>query len=97
MADPEYDPWNEIPNEEKVQNCFSLAIKILIFLPVFGVLLYFVKKPIIQLGYLSEESAQQIVSGYFITSTFLVVSIIFTLIYLRRQLKKEKKQQDSER
>ena len=96
MADPDYDPWNEIPNEEKVQNCFSLSIKMLIFLPVFGVLLYFLKRPIINAGYLSEESAQQIVGGYFITSTFLVVSIIFILLYLRRQLKKEAEKEKEE-
>ena len=41
-------------------------------------------------GTVTEESGQQIFAGYAILAIFLTISIIFTLGYLRRQLKKEK-------
>lgn len=79
----------EVPNDQKIKNCFTLSIVMLIAMPLIGLVLYFAGKMIVDSGQISEESGQQIFSGYIILAVFLTVSIIFILGYLRRQLRKE--------
>jgi heme/copper-type cytochrome/quinol oxidase subunit 2 len=82
----------EVSNEEKIKNCFSLSIIMLVGMPLVGVLLYFLKNIVIDSGQISEESGKQVFSAYVIIAIFLTVGITFTLLYLRRKLKKEAKE-----
>lgn len=85
----EYDPWNEISNEDKIRNCYSLSRMLLIALPLLSILLYLLKTPIANSGIISEEVAQTIFGGLVILTVFLCLAIIFTLGYLRRKLRNE--------
>ncbi len=90
----EYDPWNEIPNEDKIRNCYSLARMLLIGLPLLSILLYLLKAPIARSGIISEEGAQTVISGLIILTVFLCIAVLFTLGYLRKKLKKEALEKD---
>ncbi len=79
----------EVPNDQKIKNCFTLSIVMLIAMPLLGVILWLSIKSVVGAGHLTEESGKQLTSGYLIMAIFLTVSIIFTLMYLRRKLKKE--------
>ncbi len=79
----------EVPNDQKIKNCFTLSILMLVGMPLIGVLLYYLKKSIIDGGYVSEIGAQQIWGAYVIIAVFLTIAITFTLFYLRRKLRKE--------
>lgn len=97
MAIIGYDPEKEeVSNDQKIKNCFSLSVIILVGMPILGLLIYFLKSYVVNTGYLSAESGQQIFGGYVILAIFLTVAILFTVGYLRRQLRKEKKQADKE-
>ena len=90
MAIIGYDPEKEeVSNDQKIKNCFTLSVVMLVGLPIVGVALYYGIKAIVNAGHLDEESGKQITGGYTIIAVFLVVSVIFTLIVLRRKLKKE--------
>ena len=91
MATEEYDPWNEIPNEDKIKNCYSLSRMLLIALPLLSILLYLLKDPIARSGVISEEGARTVFGGLVILTVFLCLAIIFTLGYLRRKLRAEEK------
>lgn len=87
----------EVSNDQKIKNCFSLSIIMLVGMPVLGLLLYFLKKYVVKAGHLSEESGQQVFGGYVILAVFLTIAILFTLGYLRRQLRKEKQKETAEK
>lgn len=90
MAIIGYDPEKEeVPNDQKIKNCFTLSVVMLVGMPLVGVLLYFFKRKMISNEVVTEESGQQIFGAYVILAIFLTISIIFTLGYLRRQLRKE--------
>ena len=82
----------EVSNDLKVKNCFTLSIILLVGMPLLGVIIYFGIKSMVGSGRLSEESGQQITSGYTIMAIFLTVAIVFILLYLRRKLKQEEQQ-----
>lgn len=97
MAIIGYDPEKEeVSNDQKIKNCFTLSIVMLVGMPIIGLALYVLKGKIAEWGYLSAESAQQIFGGYTILAIFLTIGIIFTLGYLRRQLRKEKEKAEEE-
>lgn len=85
----EYDPWNEVPNDVKIQNCYSLVRWMALVIPAIGIILYLFKGTIVNRGWLTAEAAQQIFGGFLILAIFLAISIIFILGYLRRKLKQE--------
>jgi len=90
MAIIGYDPEKEeVPNDQKIKNCFTLSIVMLFGMPILGGVLYFLRDKVVASEYLSAESAQQIFGGYVILAIFLAISIFFILGYLRRQLRKE--------
>ncbi|MFT5167713.1 MAG: tellurite resistance protein TehA-like permease [Saprospiraceae bacterium] len=79
----------EVPNDQKIKNCFTLSIMMLVGMPLVGFVLYFLKNRVIDSGRISEEGGKQLFSGYVIIAIFLTIGIIFTLLYLRRKLKQE--------
>lgn len=96
MAIIGYDPEKEeVPNDQKIKNCFTLSIVMLVGMPVLGAILYYGTKSIVSAGHLDEESGKQITGGYTIIAIFLTIAIIFTLMYLRRKLKQEAEQEST--
>ncbi len=90
MAIIGYDPEKEeVPNDQKIKNCFTLSIVMLVGLPILGAVLYFGTKSIVSAGHLTEVSGKQITGSYTIIAIFLTIGIIFTLMYLRKKLKEE--------
>ena len=87
----EYDPWNEIPNEDKIRNCYSLSRVLLVVFPLLSVILYLLKSTVVEAGLLSAEQAQTIIGGAVILTVFLCLAILFTLMYLRRKLRDEER------
>lgn len=90
MAIIGYDPEKEeVNNNQKIKNCFTLAIIMLVGMPLLALLLPYLLKPLIKSQYLTDAGGQHIINGYSVIAIFLTLGIIFTLLYLRRQLKKE--------
>lgn len=95
MAIIGYDPEKEeVPNDQKIKNCFTLSIVMLVGMPILGAILYYGTKSIVSAGHLNEVSGKQITSAYTIIAIFLTVAIIFTLIYLKRKLRQEAEQKE---